>query len=169
MYTTLPRFENDNEYVNVQRRVTEPIILSIFPHYIPFIFTVNRAGFQTAEQLIYLTYSAVIVISTTFSIAWHRNREQKDCVYYCDYALALLWTTLEIMIASFISDKRVLIAVIFSNMIVFIMNYSIDHLARRNVINYDRGHTIWHIISSIKCIIVAWALGNSNIHSLIYM
>jgi hypothetical protein len=91
-----------------------------------------------------ILYNIVITLATIFSILWHLD-ETKKIIMYIDYLLAFIWLVLDIYIA--LLNYILLIQVLLLNFIIFYLNI----LIKKNE-SYYIYHSIWHIISSVKCL-----------------
>lgn len=95
-----------------------------------------------------ILYNIVILLATTFSILWHLDETNK-IIMYIDYLLAFIWLVLDIYIA--LLNYILLIQVLLLNFITFYLNI----LIIKNETYYIY-HSIWHIVSSIKCLYIVY-------------
>ena len=106
------------------------LLVSTLPHFLSVI-PPNEFGYKT-----------VIVASSTFSILYHINEESK-LIAVIDYCLAFAWFLYDLKMGKF--RERILVL----NGLVFLMNILIPYN------KYYVLHSIWHIISAIKCFYIS--------------
>lgn len=120
------------------RAILDPIILSILPHFITLYYTLDN-----------LFYSSIIILSSCSSIVWHYEFENNYNYYLIDYFFALLLTSYEIYYTNEI------IIVLNSNVLILFINKLTDILSYYNILNYNTGHTFFHLSHSLKTIFIA--------------
>ena len=91
-------------------------------------------------------YIIIIILGTSLSILYHID-ETNYYIFICDYIMALYWLLHDIVIALYI-DKLFIIGTL--NFIIFIINIIVPYDN-----NYIYNHSIWHVLSAIKCIYIA--------------
>ena len=138
------------------RNYIDKVVLSTIPHYISLFFIFNN---DMNDNKYYIVYIVTVIISSTLSLYWHILKEPKNIVFYADYLFAVIWTILEIILITIKGDFSDIIAVIFLNKLVFITNQLVNYLSKKDIIIYEKGHSIWHILSSLKCIYVSYLIG----------
>jgi hypothetical protein len=116
------------------------IILTTIPHY--------RALHYVSDPI----YQFIIIASTTMSITWHYLGEPNSIIKYLDYFMAAAWSVYEIYLG-------------YSSInfpLIIILNYIV--LLTNNLISGDYGikHSLWHLMSFVKCIFVAYILAKYN-------
>jgi hypothetical protein len=120
-------------------------------------------GFVICEDPIYITYAFIIFTSATLSVVWHASGELPGKLMEADYFFAGLWSVYEIFVSVhyFHNELTKLGIVVGLSLIVLASNKAVDYWGLvTKVIDYDKGHSIWHLISAAKFIIVAGVLGN---------
>ena len=123
-----------------RRYYNDVIILSTLPH----IFAVY-VTYHSGEYF----YSVLITSATIASLCWHRTHESSKRLMYTDYLLALLLVLYE----TYMATNKLLVLQI--NLWLFLINKSMDVFSRYDILKYDIGHCIFHIISSYKTYYVA--------------
>jgi hypothetical protein len=120
------------------------LIITSSLHYlalIPILIKYRNKSMSDFTKL----YRNTIIFSTTFSIFWHYF-DQSYILFYFDYIIALLWFCQDIL-WSLIVNKPI---IIYLNIIIFLLNFLVRYSG-----NYVLYHSIWHVISSIKCIYIS--------------
>ena len=126
-----------NNLINY-RKILDPILLSILPHFITLYYTKDN-----------LYYSTIIILSSCSSIIWHYEFENNYNYYLIDYFFALVLSAYEI---SYTED---IITVFNCNILMLFINKMTDIFSQYNIINYTIGHTFFHISHSLKTIFIA--------------
>ena len=108
------------------------LVLSTIPHYLSIRFPWN-------------SHNYIIIASSTFSALWHFYGEPKTLLYYLDYFFALVWFLTDIL-----RSRKFLKTIIALNAIVFITNICIKYNS-----DYWLYHSLWHLLSSEKCLYVS--------------
>jgi hypothetical protein len=93
----------------------------------------------------YYDYIIIIFISTTFSILWHHDNERISIIYNMDYIFAFIWFMYDMILTNYLTYTLLL------NLIIFIINRWSDHCK-----NYKLYHSIWHLLSALKCFIISY-------------
>ena len=128
------------------RQLTDKVILTTLPHYIACYF-----AYQTN-----ILYSTIIFLSSSFSVIWHFFNQPRNILFYLDYTFAFLWFLTELILAFISKDLFLVIVVILLNILVVLSNK-----IKLSYMSYDTIHSIWHIISASKGILVAYLI-NKN-------
>lgn len=118
------------------------LMISTMLHYFAIIPFSNKI---LIEQ--YSNYILTIILSTTFSILWHTNSYPAGILFFMDYSFAHLWFLQDLYHGY---NKNHLLKILFLNMFVFILNIFSSYK-----IYYYYTHSIWHIISAMKCYYVS--------------
>jgi len=105
-------------------------ILTTLPHFAALCFPVAPP------------YSSIIVLSTTLSILWHGAQEPDGFLYYADHGVAFLWFLLDLHYAI---PLDCVVPVLLMNGFVACMNPGLEGL----------GHSLWHLLSVAKVLLVA--------------
>ena len=117
------------------------LILSTLPHF-----------FTAMPLMQYYEYTAghihVILVSTTFSIAYHATAESNDMIRKIDYCLAFLWFLHELY-NGYRFTHRSLYKILLSNLVVFLINLYTP------IQSYQVYHSLWHILSASKSMYVS--------------
>jgi len=90
-------------------------------------------------------YVNIICLSTTTSIIWHYF----NILLGLDYLLAGIWFCLDIIWGLLLNQPQI----IYLNLIIFLLNIIITSMN-----NYVFYHSIWHVLSAIKCIYITYIL-----------
>ncbi len=116
------------------------IILTTLTHY--------RALHYATDPL----YRFIIIASTTLSATWHYLGEPNGIIKLMDYFMAAAWSCYEI----YHSRNSI------NFTLVVIVNYIV--LFTNNLISGDYGirHSLWHLMSFWKCVLVAYLLAHHN-------
>ena len=69
-------------------------------------------------------------ISSLLSIIWHAQRERKNIWFWLDYGFAIVWTIMEVLVATVTAPLQMILTVIFLNFGVVITNKLVDYLAK---------------------------------------
>ena len=126
----------------LKRNIFDPIIISIFPHLLSLLYL------QT------YTYFIILLSSIISSILWHKHKECNNNLFIIDYSFAFVLTAYEIIFSNDI------IISIFLNISVFSVNKITDYLSNYNIIYYEDGHILYHLISSLKTIYISKKISN---------
>ena len=138
----------------MKRPLTHPIILTTLPHFLSIGLVANCIS--PTYPGIYIGYSAVIGCSSVLSVLWHRQHEPYSILFWLDYAFAGIWTIYDCILAGLLKSSYILAIVCILNIITIILNQLVDNLARKEIVQYDTGHSMWHLISVSKTILVAY-------------
>jgi len=90
-------------------------------------------------------YIYTILLSTTTSIIWHYT----GYLLILDYVLAGFWFFQDVLWSLELEG----ITIILLNLLIFCLNIVVLFLN-----NYELYHSIWHVISAIKCIYVSYLI-----------
>ena len=126
------------------RNCKSTLILSIIPHLSALFFTYNNS-----------LYSSIIISSTFTSIVWHRNKEPQNILLIMDYGTATILSSYE-MYNSYSINHTLFLLSFFLNFYILFFNKVVDILSKEKVICYNKWHTQYHIISSIKTTLIAF-------------
>lgn len=121
-------------------------VISTLPHYFCLFYTIPACT---------VAYSITVGLSTTLSVIWHTLGEPRGLIFYADYIVATLWTSIECWYGMQLGYFK--IAVIL-NITIIVINKYIDRISIANRISYKNWHSIWHIINSFKAIYLAHLL-----------
>jgi hypothetical protein len=103
----------------------------------------------------YMGYCAVIGISSILSVLWHRTHESRSALFWLDYGFAGIWTLYDCLLAA-LKPPFILLLVCTLNITTIILNQLVDYLAKKEILSYEIGHSIWHLFSASKSILVAY-------------
>lgn len=117
--------------------------ISTLPHLISIIPLIKRYNGST------FGYINIIVASTTISFIWHQKNERWPTLTILDYAAATIWFFYEFTLAR---NRR---QVLLLNAIILCINQSIAYDK-----NYATYHSIWHILSALKCAYISNMIAN---------
>ena len=110
----------------------------------------------------YNNYVLTIIISTTLSILWHLNREPYGILLYLDYTATLIWFLYDIYLGHQTNNLLVVWLIILYNISIFILNI-ISIYYKYYIIT----HSIWHVLSAIKCYYVSKLITDFNYNNII--
>lgn len=121
------------------RRYDDWILISALPH------------FWTAYRSLHvdIVYSSILTTTTFASLLWHESHEASLTLLLIDYVMTLLLVIYEVAMAV---DP---LWVLQLNMSVFIVNKMMDGLCRYDILKYDIGHGLFHLVSALKVYYVA--------------
>ena len=123
------------------------LILTSCLHYlalIPILIKYRNKSLADFNKL----YRNTIIISTTISIVWHYF-DESYILFYFDYIVVLLWFCQDILWSVLINKP----IIIYLNIIIGILHFLVRYSG-----NYVLYHSIWHVISAIKCIYISWVI-----------
>lgn len=124
------------------------LVISVIPHYLSIIPAIIY------KHQYSLDYSIIILISVSISILWHLTGERHVVLTVLDYFLAGLWCLCDI------SLSRTQIQVVCLNIIVGASNLMIQRDSE-----YWKWHTLWHTVSTLKCIYVSYYIMSRRIET----
>ena len=127
------------------RNFTCNVILTTIPHLFGLFFTFDN-----------FFYSSIIISSTLTSILWHRKREPNNILLYLDYGSASILSFYEIYRAYYYIHNGLFTIAICSNIYILVFNKIIYFLSKEGVIKYSLWHSFYHILSSVKTILLAF-------------
>jgi hypothetical protein len=128
------------------------LVLTSSLHYlavIPIILTYQNKPLPFFNRI----YRNTILYSTTISILWHFFNETYKLVFL-DYGLAIVWFIQDVL-WSFLLSKP---SMIHLNIIIFILHFLVRYTG-----DYVLYHSIWHVISSIKCLYISYVIKHYDI------
>lgn len=133
--------KNFDFFIFISAKNMNLLILSTIPHFYTLHYITN--------DKIYFT---IVLFSSSFSILWHYLCEPKNFIFFIDYTLGLLWTLYEI----YKFRNEYILQVIFMNLFVLFTNILTDEISKKKILEYKYSHSIFHIVSSIKTIYIAF-------------
>jgi hypothetical protein len=142
------------------RRLWDPVLLTTLPHLLATMFVFDCDDFSTMLQdggpipFPYMTYSVVIVCSSIASVCWHLHYERTNLFFYVNYGFAGAWTVLDLYLGFTRTSLETAFAIVLLNLFVFLLNKMTDR-AR----NYAQAHSLWHLCSVCKALLVAYMVG----------
>ena len=129
------------------------LIFTSMLHYFAIIpFT--RKGLLNHNS-IYNYYIVTIIISTTLSILWNINKLSNGLLLYLDYIFTIIWFVQDYYLAMNKNNLQLFMKIIYVNIIIFTFNLFIF-----NNLFFERSHSIYNILSAIKCFYVSYLLAN---------
>lgn len=129
------------------------LILSTMLHYFA-IMPFTRKGLLHHNK-IYDNYILTIIISTTLSILWYIKKKSNGLLLFLDYGFTIIWFVQDYCLAINKNNLLLFMKIIYVNIIIFSFNLFIF-----NNIFFERIHSIYNILSAIKCIYVSNLLAN---------
>ncbi len=124
------------------RNINDLLILSTLPHYFALYYTYNKD----------IYHSAIIIAASSSSILWHQEYERNFYLYTIDHIFAGALSGYEIY-ANFNTENN--INIISANLLVFFTHKIFEILEKYNFVDYSTGHSIFHVASALKTILVA--------------
>ncbi len=116
------------------------LVISTIPHYL-VIFLVPIPF-----------YNVIVFLSASLSILWHYNNDKATSLLgILDHLFALFWFICDIY---YFTNTPYLQTVLALNICCALVNYLVEQLHRRQIINYKYGHSVWHLLSISKCIYI---------------
>ena len=108
----------------------------------------------TKKNLIgkYNNYVLTIILSTTLSILWHISNERYGLLFFLDYSFAYLWFLQDVYHGY---NNNHLFQILYLNMFILILNICSSY---KNYYYYT--HSVWHIISALKCYYISTLITN---------
>ena len=121
------------------RHIFDPILITTSFHFFTLYFIIEN-----------FYYSAIVILSTTFSLIWHYEYEYNKMYYMLDYFFATLLTLYEIFNGN---DK---LFIIYVNILVLVINKLVEILSFYKFLNYKIGHSLFHVLSAAKTNFIAY-------------
>jgi len=121
------------------RRISDPVVWSASFHFV-----------AAALAWCVPAYGLVATLSSCLSVAWHIQREPRGLLMTLDYVAAAAWTAVELYLSDSLRER----------LIVAALNGAVlwgQRISNR-CSDYDRGHSLWHVCSSVKSAFVAAAI-----------
>ena len=131
------------------------LIISTLPHFLSILPLIKYYKYTYG-------YINIILLSTIFSILYHKCKESNNFINFMDYLFAGIWLIYDIYMGYVYTNKKILIKIILANIVVFIINIQIPY----NVY-YELNHSIWHIINVYKCFYVSSLISTGLTNKLI--
>lgn len=100
-------------------------------------------------------YSAIILLSTASSILWHLYKEHEGPLLYLNYSMATIWTIYDVMLINQ-TEYNVVSQVFGLTWIIYCLNAILSFPN-----HYELTHSLWHILSSAKCLYISYILFHS--------
>ena len=97
-------------------------------------------------------YSAIVVGTTGLSALWHWKGQPPGLYQYLDYSFTAIWFFLDVGFMSplpFIEKLKILI-------LCFLLEWIHELCSAKQ--NYEIYYSLWHLISSAKCVYVSYLL-----------
>jgi hypothetical protein len=123
--------------------------LSTITHYASIIPIMKYAN----NDILLYRYRNIIFLSSSASVIWHSYNEPLNILYYIDYSGAIIWFIFDLIFAYKSKDKIIITKFLILNMIILCSNLLID----KKSVNYNILHSVWHILSSLKCYYISQA------------
>lgn len=131
------------------------LILSTLLHYVSILPLYK----YYKDKAVY-DYINVILISSTCSVLYHISNTFETI----DYIMAFIWFLYDIRMGLQYTTLNTLYTILNLNAIVYILN--IIHVNYINKQYYTLLHSIWHIVSAMKCYYVASSLKLKNVNGI---
>lgn len=75
----------------MHRHALDPVVITTLPH-LASLWLVIATG--------HTFYAAIIAASSALSVAWHLHREERDLLFWLDYAFALVCAFADVCLAA---------------------------------------------------------------------
>lgn len=116
-------------------------------------------------------YRVVIFTSTIASWLWHSVESYygpSKTICAIDHLIAGLWFLYDVYYSIMLGNFWKVFGI---NMIITFMNRGVVWLDNKNIVSYRIGHTIWHYLSAMKAIYVAYEFSYimGSLHGKTYM
>jgi len=125
------------------------LAISTLPHYLTLVPLLVNRNYNKEYNYI---YSSIILYSTTLSFLWHLSNQENDVFFFLDYFGACMWLLFEVGYSIHLKNDSIITKVFILNNVIYYLNRSCDFLPKDH---YTTCHTIWHILSSMKCVYLA--------------
>ena len=120
------------------------LILTTLPHYLTLFVSPTP------------WYSWVVFTSSTLSVVWHLADEPATSpLGQLDHILAAVWMLTDVY---YLGAANKLALALIPNSLIFITTPLVTYLDQKQIVSYYVGHSIWHILSAIKSIFVAYMI-----------
>ena len=101
-------------------------------------------------------YSVLVFTSTSLSVAWHAiEGNQASTLALLDNGVGVAWGLTDLGLAW---STDAFLPVLTLNASIFLLNIYVNYLDKRHEYPYSFGHSLWHILSVLKCIWVVHLL-----------
>ena len=131
----------------MNRKLNDKILISILPHLLTLCYVYDN-----------IPYSTVIISSFLTSFIWHYNYEPSDRLLVLDYTFACALSFYEVT-NLYIHNHDWFYFGISLNFSVLLFNKLVYILSIYRYIKYSYWHSYYHILSSLKTILLA-KIGN---------
>jgi hypothetical protein len=95
--------------------------------------------------------------ATAISFLWHLTGEKVRILTALDYTCAFLWAVLDILYAYTFHDLETIVQVLYLNLVVAIIHRAHEFIKTDREC-YVYNHSLWHLLSTTKCLAVALLL-----------
>lgn len=103
-------------------------------------------------------YSWVVCTSTTLSVVWHLVDEPATSpLGQLDHIMAAVWMLTDVY---YLGKADELAIALIPNGFIFLTNMAVTYMDQKQIVPYYAGHSIWHILSAIKSILLAYMIKN---------
>jgi hypothetical protein len=102
-------------------------------------------------------YVFIIITSTTLSVIWHLLLEPFGIIFCLDYLFAALWFLYDFQLSIKTFNYLVYTQVLFFNFLIFAINIIFNLM---NPEYYVIFHSIWHLLSALKCYYISFLIKN---------
>ena len=120
------------------------LVISTIPHFYSIVPLVKYYKNHT------FGYINTIILSTIFSILYHAYGESNHIINILDYLAAMIWFSYDIYMGYTYTNRRAFFKIVLGNGMVFCINTQIPYNSY-----YILNHSLWHLISSYKCVYVS--------------
>jgi hypothetical protein len=129
-----------------KRYLSDTIILSTVPHFLALFYTKDDTY-----------YSSLVILSCLSSILWHETHETSKILFFIDYFFAFSLVYYELK-----ENQNQKMLVLSINFLTLFSNKFADLLSYFGILKYNKGHSVYHLISSWKTIYIAYLNQNRN-------
>jgi hypothetical protein len=102
-------------------------------------------------------YPKIVMAATTISFLWHLTGEKVRILTALNYTCAFLWAVLDILYAYTFHDLETIVQVLYLNLVVAIIHRAHEFIKTDREC-YVYNHSLWHLLSTTKCLAVALLL-----------
>jgi hypothetical protein len=138
----------------IKVQIMNALVLTTLPHYLALLVSPTP------------WYFWVVCTSTTLSVLWHLADEPATSpLGQLDHILAAVWMLTDIY---YLGKGDELSLALVPNGFIFLTNIVVTYLDRQKVVPYYVGHSVWHILSAIKSILVAYMIRSVLIKNIVF-
>lgn len=141
--------------------IFKPTVITTFFHYVPYMIL------ALSNHLVLELYALVTLVSATLSVLYHYDNREQDTttlIYTLDHIGAGVWFLADVGLSLYLSNYYLLLFVLLSNGFVAVLHTTIQLERQTRYHDYERSHSVWHIISATKATILAILFYLATVH-----